>query len=225
MAHKSEAQKKHELLLSKVPPNAKYVYVKTDKGEKKYRLLVEVAVGDEILTNKAGAPITMKGAPGRPKTVVLAPSNPVVAAVVQGKQKALDSDAILSAVRTNPNGPAVLQEIVLALGEEAASLGFERQEAEREGKETSSISVRRVNTLRALADTWLKKLDQTGSKSVDPKSPSFQAAIQFVVETFRDVLTLVGERPEMIETVFSRLAQTMDDDWELELRSRMKNSN
>jgi len=223
MARRSKNKEEHEILLALVPAGAKHILVVTEKGEQKYRKVSELADTDVIQVNKDGIPVVMKGKPGRPQNVVLSPANPVVAEVVKRKQAAIQQDTVLQAVRTNPEDAGVLHQVVLALGEEAASLGFERQEAEREGKETSNISVRRVNALKALADTWLKRKDQIVSRGIDLGSPAFKSLLQFLLESFREAMRASGERPEMIEAVFARLAQAMNEGWEAEAKNRMKN--
>jgi hypothetical protein len=224
MAKRSKAKEQQEALLAKMPPGSKFVLVKTEKGDQKYRPVDELAETDEIQVNKDGIPVVMKGKPGRPQAIVLQPASPVVAEVIKRKQDAIHKDRILDAVKTNPENPEVLHQVVLALGEEAASLGFERAEAERDGRETSNISVRRVNTLKALADTWLKRKDQVTTQSIDMGSPAFKTLLQFLLETFQGTLTDAGVRPEMVETVFARLAKAMNEEWEAEARNRMKKS-
>lgn len=223
MARRSKNKEQQEDLLAKVPEGAKFVLVCTEKGDQKYRPIAELDPTDVIQVSSAGIPIVMKGKPGRPEKIVLAPRNPVVAEVSKRKQETIGKDSVLQAVRTNPEDPGVLHQVVLALGEEAASLGFERSEAEREGRETSNISVRRVNTLKALADTWLKRKDQVVTRGIDLGSPAFKALMQYILETFRETMDLSGVRPEMIETVFARLAKAMQDEWEVEAKRRMKN--
>jgi hypothetical protein len=145
-----------------------------------------------------------------------------VAEIVRRKNDSILKDPVLQAVKTSPEDAAVLHQVVLALGEEAASLGFERLEAERDGKETSNISIRRVNTLKALADTWLKRKDQIVSRGIDLNSPVFKALLQYLLETFQEALVETGERPEMVEAVFARLGKLMSEGWEAEAKNRMK---
>jgi len=210
-----------EALIAKIPPDAHRVQVITEKGQKKYRPVKEIAKNDVIQTTDDGEPVVMKGKPGRPKGVELAPVTPAVAEMVKRKKEAIDKDPLLSSVKTRPEDIEVLQQVVLALGEEAASLGFERQEAERNGRESSSISVRRVNTLKAMADTWLKRRDQLVAKGVDLNSPGFKAVLQYLLETFRGAMIACGVDEDMVDTVFARLSQDMSDEWETEARSRM----
>ena len=53
-------------------------------------------------------------------------------------------------------------------------------------------------------------------------SAAFKKLFAFIMETFRGSLVDAGMRPEMVETVFAKLAQRLEDEWEDEARNRMK---
>jgi len=154
--------------------------------------------------------------------VAITASTPVVAELMKRKGEFLDADPIRQAAKDKPDDPDVLHQVILGLVSEAASLGFEREEAERNGSETSNISIRRVNALKSIADTWLKRKDQIVSRGIDFNSPAFQALLKYLMETFRGSLESAGARTEMIETVFSKLAKSMGPEWESEAKNRMK---
>lgn len=220
---RTKATDRFDALMAKVPKGAKFVQVKTELGKIKYKPLDEVTDKDEIQVNKDGIPVTMKGNPGRPKSVTLEPATRVVAEVIKLKNEALDKDPVLKAVREKPEDPDVLHQIILGLGEEASSIGFERMLAEQNGDKTSELSVRRINALKAMADTWLKRKDQVTSRGIDMSSPAYRVFMEYVLETFKDTLLNSGVRPELIETVFARLIKTMNDEWVAEAKNRMKN--
>jgi len=208
--------------MAKVPKGTKYIQVKNEMGKCKYKPLDEVTDKDEIQVNKEGVPVSMKGNPGRPKTVVMEPVNRVAAAVIQLKSDAMLNDPVLKIAREKPEDPDVLHQIIMALGEEAASIGFERTRAEQNGEKTSELSVRRIGALKAIADTWLKRKDQISSRGIDMNSPAFRVLLKFIMETFQESMSSSGARPEMVETVFAKLAKMMGDEWEAEARNRMK---
>ena len=112
--------------------------------------------------------------------------------------------------------------MVLAIGEEAASLRFERMEAERKGTDTSQLSMRRVAALKAIGDTWIKRKEQIQSRMIDLESPSFQALFQFISETFVRAMQSAGVRQELSDTVIAQFAKQLDDSWKNEAKSRMK---
>jgi len=216
-------KRRRDKLLAKVPDGATRVQVKTEMGQIKYKEIADLADKDEIQTKKDGTPIVMLTKPGRKKDVTLDPATPEVAEKIRRKNEIIDTDSILEVARDNPESPDVLQQILLALGEEAASIGFERQEAERQGQETSLISNRRIAALKAIGDTWLKRKEQISARGVDMESPAFKVLFEFIMNTFRGALEDSGLAGEMVETVFAKLASSLNDEgWEAEAKRRMK---
>ena len=210
-------------LLALAPPGTKRIKVRTELGVNKYRPMDEVAPSDVILTRADGNPIVMRTDPGRKTEIGLEPLTAEVAEIVRRKQEYLVQDDILQIVAADPESTDVLQQIMVGLGQEAASIGFERKEAERNGKETRLLSNSRVAVLRALGETWLKRKEQLTGKGVDLDSSAFRVLFQFIMETFRDSMTASKAPDEMIQTVFAKFGQMANgDDWSNEARSRMK---
>ena len=222
---KSPEKTLHDELMAKVPPGAVTVLVKTAGGDQKYRLLAEVADTDEIQTNKSGTPIIMKAAPGRRKVPVLQPANDLVKEILKRKRDILEDDPVFKATKFDSESSDVLKQVMLALSEEAACIRFDRLEAERNGKATGQHSLHRINALKALVDTFLKRREQLGVKDIDLKSPAIGQLIKVLLDTFREAMVSTGEREEMIKTVFAKASQMMKDEmWENDLRNRMKNA-
>jgi hypothetical protein len=211
-------------LLARIPPSATRVRILTAKGDTKYKAMDDLADDDRIQVNKTGDPIVMKGKPGRKSAVNVGPANATVAVLLQRKQTAMDTDAILTQMKADPASADLLQAIIVGLGEEAASLKFERTEAAREGKDTSGLSSKRVQALRATADTWLKRMDQLSARSIDMESPGFGILFKIIMDTFREAMNSAKLRPEQIETVFAKFSSMVDDDWKNEAKIRMKRS-
>jgi len=128
---------------------------------------------------------------------------------------------VILAAEATPESAEVLNQVLLAIAEEAASIRFERQEAERNGEETSSLSMRRVMALKAIGDTWIKRKEQIQHAAVDMDSPSFQELFKFISETFSRAMTASGVRQELMDSVFAQFAKMLDDDWKREANSRM----
>jgi len=217
---------KYEQTIAKIPPGVDRVLVITEKGEQKYKAIADISVTDDIQFAKNGDPIVMRVKPGRPKKApTIAPVTPAVKELVKHKHIALEKDPVLCAVKQDLDSPEVIRQVMLALGEEAASLKFERVEAERVGADTSGFSLRRVNALKAFIETWLKRREQAGVKDINPKTPAGQALVRFIAQTYKEAMEALGLRDEMIKTIFSKVAAAMDsDDWANELRNRMKNA-
>lgn len=218
-------QNRHEALVAKIPTGAARIYVKTETGKFRYKDIAQLAASDDIQVNQNDEPIVMMGKPGRKRNITLAPANDTVAEILKRKKDALEADPVLKVTRTDPESADVLHQVVLALGGEAASIGFERQEAERKGEETSQFSVRRINALKAMADTWLKRKEQLVSRGVDMDSPAFKTLFNYIVITMREAMDSTGVRPEVREAAFAKFGKVVDsDEWVSEARNRMKST-
>lgn len=210
-------------LVAKIPSGTTRVYVCTETGQLKYKDIAQLADSDEIQVNQNDEPIVMKGKPGRKKNTVIAPANEMVAEILKRKQALLDVDPILMVAQKDPDSSDMLHQVVLALGNEAASIGFERLEAERKGEETSQISGRRISALRAMADTWLKRKEQLVSRGVDMDSPAFKALFKYIAETMKGSMDASGMRAEAVEAIFAKFGKVVDsDEWAVEAKNRMK---
>ena len=157
-----------------IPPGATRVQVEDEYGKLIWRKPSEVLDTDTIRINfKTGEPYVMFGSPGVPSSNSLNTNktppplqtptsggspNPQanINQLQQRKQAKLSNDAVFDQTKKNADSSEVLTHVLVGLAEESASLAFEREEAERRGEATSQISLRRVNALRAVGDTWRK---------------------------------------------------------------------
>jgi hypothetical protein len=228
----SAAEKKtRDEILALVPTDAKRIKVTDEMGAVKWRDITDgldaILDSDEIMLLR-GEPITMKHKPGRRKKNQPAPGMPAPVSTTAAKVKAakvnhLKKDPLLKSISQSVDSEDVLHFAMMALAEESASLGFERSEAERKGKETSQLSIRRIGAIKAVVDSWLKRKDQLAGKMIDLNSPAFTKLFEFMVETFREAMLKGGVPPDQAETIFVALSERMSDEtWELEARNRMK---
>ena len=210
-------------ILEELPKSAKRIKVEDENGNKKWRDIDSLHDSDSILLKGDDLPYVMNTKPGRKANPEILPANAVVAEKVKQKAASQDHDQILRTVKSTPDSNKVLDHVMIGLAEEAFSLGYERQEAERNGVATSAISVRRVNALKSLADTYLKRKDQISSHSVDLEGRAFKLLFEFILETFKGAMEDSNLRGEMIETVFAKLTKKLEDGWTDEAKNRMRN--
>lgn len=209
-----------------VPEGALRVRVTDEKGKVCWRRVNEVRDTDTIDLTPQGQPQWMHNPVGRPPTKravtdVAPPVNQLVGDLLKVKQANIRTDPVILAAESTPESPEVLNQVLLAIAEEAASLRFERMEAERQGDETSTLSMRRVAALKAIGDTWIKRKEQIQNQAVDMESPAFQELFKFISETFARAMTAAGVRQELADSVFSQFSKMLDDDWKREALSRM----
>ena len=221
-----------------IPQGATRVQVEDEYGKLIWRKPSEVLDTDTIRINfKTGEPYAMFGKPGQPSsnnanvkqtpvnTPYKVPSNAQsnINQLQQRKQTKLNKDAVFETTKKNADSSDVLTHVLVGLAEESASLAFEREEAERRGESTSQISLRRVNALRAVGDTWIKKKELMSSKSIDLDSKAFRKVFGHIAETFRKACDEAGVRPELAESVFATFGRMVDDpEWILDAKKAIE---
>jgi hypothetical protein len=102
---------------------------------------------------------------------------------------------------------AIKQEVAM----ESANLAFQREQASRRGRDTSSLSGRRIEALKKIADIELE-MHKIGFESLDLHSEKIQRVFQLWIEMVREaaVETLGAEQ---LDLFFNRLTTAMDG-WE-----------
>jgi hypothetical protein len=210
-------------LLRMIPNGTKRIAVVDDTGKEKWRKVEEVFDTD-MIQFKDGEPRTMKRDPGRKKDPTATPPvNENVEALIKAKYKGMDEDALTTIIERDPESIDVLHEVMRGIAQESASLEFERKESERKGDDTRQVSVSRLQALKAVGDTWIKRAEQLQAKGVNMSSPEFKMLLGFLIRTFRDALVQTGLRREQIEKIFSLLSQRLNDEtWEDEARAVMR---
>jgi len=208
-------------LLSKVPTGAARIQVVAQDGKTRFKRPEDVVPSDYIVIGNDGCPIVMIGSPGRKKKVERVAISPDLEEMIRQKQDSVRADDLVETVGRDPEDVSVLDYVMRGLAEEAASLGFERDEADRKGNPTSQISMRRINALKAIGDSWLKRKEQSAALGVDLDSPAFDRVFTYIMDTFRDALASCNIRDEAIETIFANLSRRIDDDWKREAGRRI----
>ena len=235
-----------------IPAGATRVKVEDELGKTIWRKPSDILPTDTVSLNpKTGEPFVMYSNPGRGSPLpapaspapapVSAPAQPqapqyqsagggvvnnpqaAIQSLNQRKFTKLDTDPVYGQLRQNPESSDVLTRVIEGLSEEAASLAFEREEAVRKGEPTSQISLRRVNALRAVGDTWIKKRELLSSKSIDMESKAFRKLFGHIAETFRRACDESGCRPELAESIFATFGKLVDEDeWVADAKKAME---
>lgn len=225
-------------------PSVTRVQVIDDLGKIVWRKPNEIKTSDQVKINPTnGLPITMSGEPGR-KVSTAPVSKPVQTASVPtlsqvqvamsssqmnlanqqlNKLNTLATDKILTKTLGEIESSTVLDSVIEGLAEEAASLKFERIEAERKGENTSQLSIRRVNALKAVGDAWIKKKEMISNQSIDLEGKAFKIVFGLIAETFRKACDESKLRPEMTESIFANFGKLVDaEEWIKEAKGRME---
>jgi len=211
-----------EYILANLPDGTRRVQVRAGTGATEYKRPEDVnVVSDEIMMNNAGLPIVMRGKPGRKKKPLKA-LTPQIQQVANARQDHFDTDPLLVQIRDEPDADPAMDAVLNGLAEEAASIEFDRLEAQRHGEETSNLASKRARILKALGDLMLKRKALQKTLGMDLDSPEFKAVFELTLETFKKAMGDAGCRPEQIETVFTNLGVKFDNDWEQEAKLRAR---
>jgi hypothetical protein len=219
----SVADKEH--ILKNLPPGTMRVQVTDPSGKQGYKRPEEIDLqNDEISVNASGAPVVMRGNPGRPgKSQLLPPVTPQVAQIAAVREDYMDSNVVTRGLEKNPDGDEAFNLILKGMADEAASIEFDRLEAQRNGQEASDLATKRARILKAIADLILSRKKSSDGGVIDLESPVFQALFKLILESFRESMEEAGTRPEHVETIFAKLViKLADPSWKEDAKNKMK---
>ena len=134
----------------------------------------------------------------------------------------MGNNPITREVEKNPDGEDTFNLILGGMADEAASIEFDRLEAQRNGQDASDLATKRARILKGVAELILhrKKMSEI---SIDLDSVQFQNLFKFILQNFKESMEDSGMRSEQIETTFSKLvARLSDSSWKEEAKQKMK---
>lgn len=141
------------------------------------------------------------------------------ALMVERRNRFIEEDPLVKVINTGGDAFAVLREIKREISREAASLQFDRLEFEKRGKDPTTVSARRIEALRRIADIELKirELDQ---HALNLSSEKMQRIFALWVEVMREVAQDVLPS-EVLDLFFNRFATAMEG-WEERAQDAMR---
>lgn len=120
---------------------------------------------------------------------------------------------LVRVVREKLPASDIIDELVKEISEELAHLKFERKKAAREGKNTASISISRVASLRSLAEVLMKRLENARAEQLNLKSPRFREILHLWMEFLHESMKKAEVEDQVIDLVFRQMEADMVD-WE-----------
>ena len=162
----------------------------------------------------APTPLAVPRGAGRPKKKDASeeedPST-YYAAMSQAKASFVDADGLVSASTVRTDSVEMLRMVKSEIAREAAALHFQRLEAEKAGKDTSQLSVRRIDALVKIANMELE-IRRLGADIIDLRSEKFQKVFRLWIEMLRQAAAETMN-PAQIDLFFNRMS-TMLEGWE-----------
>lgn len=161
---------------------------------------------------------------GRPKKLKLLPADKEIEAAMALKERALIQDPLLKILKENPNSLDVLDVLMGEMAKEAASLNFDRTEAERKGQSTVQYSSRKVTSLKYLSEVFFKKREAAINQDFDFKSKRFQRLMEWIlIKVVRKSANEAKLPKEQVNILFDNIAKIFEDErWEDELLEYIK---
>lgn len=123
-------------------------------------------------------------------------------------------DRIMISVRDDELPDNVLKAIVYGFAEEQASLKTLRQTKSKEGKDTTTISLKRGMLLKYMSETLIQKQALMGiTGDLDLRGPKFREVFKMFLEIISQTFDDVKIPTEYKEMFFHQLSQNLDG-WE-----------
>ena len=117
--------------------------------------------------------------------------------------KFVKSQPLVKSISEGSEGTMEL--LLLEVAEEISHLKWERRKASREGKNTSAYTIGRINGLRSLAETLIRKKEADTSDKLDLKSPRMQKLFKIWMQMFYTSMEKSGVSEEVINVVFQQI--------------------
>lgn len=124
-----------------------------------------------------------------------------------------ENSHLTTLIETRSTPAEIVDGIISEIAEELSHIKYERQRSIQEGRPSSAMSIKRIESLRTLADILIKKSDSFKSSSIDFRNPKFKAVIRLWMEFVYDAMQKVGVDDATIDMVFKQL-ETDIVDWE-----------
>jgi hypothetical protein len=126
------------------------------------------------------------------------------------RNAAIDNDPVVRSSK-GKDSLALLSTLKGEVAREAATLAYQRTINTKMGKDITTISARRIDALKKIADIEME-MRKIGFDQVDVHSEKFQRIFALWVTTIREVAEETLE-PESLDLFFNRLTSAMDG-WE-----------
>lgn len=220
--------------------DATRVHVLDTSGQKKWKDPKDVLPEDKVILKNTGDPIMMTGDIGRPskdksateaeedrKNAVQEAAEEAVGQLIAEKnarrKKAVSRDKLVKTTNKDPDSSEVMDLVLKELAGEQAAMKFEREELEREGKEISEVSARRVRILVHLGDNWLRRQERLREVGVvDLNTPAMGMFVRCMIEAMDATMTELQVGSDAKNSILNKLAGRLDDEWKLATQKRMK---
>jgi hypothetical protein len=162
--------------------------------------------GKTMNPKDVGADFVVGGSGQVPTGELLDPAD--VKASLRDRVSYVKSQPLVKAMAEGASSVA-MDTLLLEIAEEISHLKWERREAAKSGRSTAQHTVARINGLRALAETLIRRKEAAIAENLDLKSPRLQKIFKVWMQFFYEAMEKSDVPPEIINVVFQQMKADM----------------
>jgi DNA-directed RNA polymerase subunit L len=135
----------------------------------------------------------------------------------------IDNDPLVRSIREDFTSIDVLRETLVRLAEISSTIAYERKKAILMGENVSLIARREITALTSLRDATLRMVEQRmKQQEIDLNSPVFRNLLLYIVQAFKEAMSVSGIKHHEQSLVISALSKIVDkEEWKLLARKAM----
>jgi hypothetical protein len=139
-----------------------------------------------------------------------------VAKSVRDREDYVARQALVQVIESKAAAIDVVDQVVKEIAEELSHLKWERQKAARDGKNTATLTISRISSLRQLSEVLLKRMESARAEQLNLKSPRFREVLKLWMEFVYESMQKANVADEVVDLVFKQMEADMVD-WEKRL--------
>lgn len=137
---------------------------------------------------------------------------------LRDRQEYIENQELVRVARNNSPTSATIDVILMEIAEELSHLKWERRQSAKKGKNTASLTIARIGTLKQMTDILIKRKETSLNERLTTKDPRIQKLFEIWVEMFHSSMEKCGVTPEIMDLIFSQIKTEMLD-WETKMES------
>lgn len=181
------------------------------KKETKIGTLLVFPGGKTIDTTEVGADyiLTQGGQVTTPELI----DRLAAAADLKEREKYVKNQELVRSLKEKASVSDIVDLVMEEIGEELAHLKYERKKAAKDGKNTANYTISRISSLKQLADSLMKRMENARNERMDIRSPEFKKILHLWLEYVHSSMVKQGLQDATIDLVFKQMEVDMKD-WE-----------
>lgn len=139
---------------------------------------------------------------------------------LQARDAFLEKQQLFRSVRDGSPLTDVYDLLLTEIAEEIGHLKFDRKKAVKDGKNPTPYTIARVQSLKQLAESLLKKKETLGQDNIDFKHPKIQKMFRLWMAFFYECMEKSQLDKSVIDLVFAQIQADLSD-WEKKIHEEL----